>query len=128
MFSPRHIPALIVILTTTIGGLWPLFDARGAMLEFGFPAQIAESALAAPVMVHAESRTTILGLLTLLFYVRRQYAEVDTILAVWGGYAGVVDTYQVWSLAGDGGWAVFRLVASWALAFCGLVGMTTSTL
>ncbi|KAM7208249.1 hypothetical protein V8F20_001529 [Naviculisporaceae sp. PSN 640] len=128
MVSMRHIPALIVILTTTIGGLWPMFDARGAMLEFGFPASIAESKLAAPVMVHAESRTTILGLVTLIFYLRHQYAVVDTILAIYGGYAGAVDTYQVWTLAGSARWAMFRLGASWALAGCGLAGLTASAL
>lgn len=128
MLSIRHIPALIVMFTTTVGGIWPMLDAKGAMLEFGFPSSIAESVLAAPVMAHAGSRTTILGLLTTLFYLRGQYAEVDTILAVYGGLAGVVDTYQVWSLADNTKWAAFRLGASWALAWCGISGLTASTL
>ena len=84
-FSLRHIPALVVIFTTAFGGFWPMFDAKASMLEFGFPLYLAESSLTAPIMVHAESRTTILGALTALFYLRRQYAQVDTILAIWGG-------------------------------------------
>ena len=128
MFSLRHTPALIVIFTTVFGGLWPMFDAKGAMLEFGFPLYLAESPLTAPVMVHAESRTMILGLITALFYIRRQYAEVDTILAIWGGYAGIVDTYQVWTLGGERGWAVFRLVSSWLISLSGIGGLMTSTL
>jgi len=125
MVSLRHTPALLVILTTTFGALWPMFDAKAAMLEFGFPLHLAESPLTAPIMVHAESRTMILGLITALFYIRRQYAEVDTILAIWGAYAGLVDTYQVWTL-GDHGWAVFRLVSSWAIALSGAGGLTAS--
>jgi hypothetical protein len=123
-FSLRHIPALIVASTTTFGGIWPMFNASAAMLEFGFPRTIAETPAAAPVMVNGQARTTILGLLTFIFYFQGKYAEVDTLMVVFGGYAGVVDAFLVWR-HGNPGKAVFRIVASWAIAACGVARLTS---
>ncbi|KXX74431.1 hypothetical protein MMYC01_208888 [Madurella mycetomatis] len=123
-FSLAHIPAFIVASTTTFGGIWPMFNAPAAMLEFGFPPTIAQAPAAAPVMVNGQARTTILGLLTFIFYYQGKYSEVDTILAVFGVYAGAVDAYLVWKL-GNPGKGVFRLVASWAIAACGFARLTS---
>lgn len=50
-----------VASTMTFGGLWPIFDAKGAMTEFGFPASIASASAAGPVMVIGQVRGTIIG-------------------------------------------------------------------
>src|SRR4051812_19543798 len=123
MFSPFHIPVLVQATATTFGGMWPLWNARGAMLEFGWPARVAETPETHLVMAQGQSRTTILGLLTFIFYFRGQYEDDDTLLAVIGFYTGVVDSYVVWR-AGKPATAAFRLVASWAFAACGLAGLT----
>ena len=122
-FHPRHIPALIAGSTMALGGLWPIFNAPAAMLEFGLPARIANTPAAAPVMVVGTVRTTIIGVLILVFYSRRQMDVVDTFLAVTGGYAGLVDSYVVWR-EGSPSQAVFRLVSSWLIGAWGVFGMT----
>ncbi|KAK3314972.1 hypothetical protein B0H66DRAFT_328836 [Apodospora peruviana] len=122
-FHITHIPALLAATTTTLGGLWPIFSPQSSMLEFGFPAHIATSPAAHPVMVSASARTTVLGLLTWMYYLGGQYEVVDTILAVFGFYAGVVDGIVVWK-TGNRGKAVFRVVGSGVIGVCGAVGLT----
>ncbi|KAK3689723.1 hypothetical protein B0T22DRAFT_462099 [Podospora appendiculata] len=122
-FSLRHVPALTIASTTTFGGLWPMFDAKGAMLELGFPLHIANTPATYPVMIQGQTRTTILGLLLFIFYYRGKFAEVDTILAVLGAYGGVVDSFLVWN-GGNKRWAAFRLVFSWLVSAWGLAGLT----
>ncbi|KAK6063408.1 hypothetical protein SCUP234_07212 [Seiridium cupressi] len=124
-FSTCHLLALFIASTMTFGGMWPLFDAKAAILEFGFPARYADTQATHPVMAAGSVRTTVLGLLTFIFYLQQKYAEVDTILAVFGAYAGSVDSYLVWK-AGNGRKAAFRFVASWAIAACGFAGLTAS--
>ncbi|KAI0476888.1 hypothetical protein F4859DRAFT_66742 [Xylaria cf. heliscus] len=124
-FTLRHIPALIAGSTMAFGGLWPLFNARGAMLEFGLPARIADTSAAAPVMVINSARTTIIGALILLFYSRGQFEIVDTIVAVTGAYAGLVDSYVVWK-EGSPRQAIFRLVSSGLISASGLAGWTAA--
>ncbi|KAI0415870.1 hypothetical protein F5X98DRAFT_345143 [Xylaria grammica] len=124
-FEFGHIPALIAGSTMAFGGLWPMFDARGAMLEFGFPARVADTPAAAPVFVVGNARTTCLGFLMLLFYSRRQFAVVDTCLAVVGAYAGAVDSYVVWK-EGNPRMALFRLVSSGFLSAWGYLGWTAA--
>ncbi|KAI1200871.1 hypothetical protein F5X97DRAFT_292310 [Nemania serpens] len=122
-FHPRHIPALLAGTTMTFGGMWPLFDAPGAMREFGYPDRIADASEAAPVMVTGNVRTTIIGVLMLLFYSRRQYDTLDTFLAVTGAYAGLLDSYVVWR-EGRPGQALFRLASSAFLSLWGILGWT----
>ncbi|KAK4460918.1 hypothetical protein QBC42DRAFT_298207 [Cladorrhinum samala] len=126
-FSPRHIPALILAATSTFGGIWPFFDAEAAMLEFGFPPSVARAPEARPVMLNGQARTTILGALAFVFYFGGKFAEVDTVMTLYGFYAGLVDSYVVWK-GGNSRWAFFRLVSSWAFGFCGMAGLTASTL
>ncbi|KAM7189341.1 hypothetical protein V8F33_010120 [Rhypophila sp. PSN 637] len=126
-FSLRHIPALFQASTTTFGGIWPLFNARGAILEFGFPERVAGEPATHPIMAIGMARTTVLGLLLFLFYFRGQYREVDTLMAVMGFYVGIVDSWFVWKETGLLGWPAFRLVASWFFGAWGLAGMTASS-
>ncbi|KAI1761493.1 hypothetical protein GGR53DRAFT_23833 [Hypoxylon sp. FL1150] len=122
-FTPRHIPALFVATAMTFGGMWPLLDARAAMLEFGMPPRVAEAPAARPVFVVGNARTTVLGALVFIFYARGRLDAVDTILAVTGAYAGLVDSWVVWR-EGKSKNALFRLVSSWAVSAIGLVGFT----
>ncbi|KAI0468216.1 hypothetical protein F4859DRAFT_517404 [Xylaria cf. heliscus] len=124
-FEFGHIPALIAGSTMAFGGMWSIFDARGSMLEFGFPARIAETPMATPVFVVGNVRTTCLGFLMLLFYWRQQYAVVDTCLAVTGAYAGLVDSYVVWK-EGNPRKALFRLASSGFLSAWGYLGWTAA--
>jgi len=126
-FSPRHIPALVIATSTTLGGLWPIFNPRAAMLEFGLPRTIAEAPAAAPVMVVGQARNTVLGLLTFLFYYQGKYAEIDQLMVILAGYVGVVDCVQLWKV-GQPKRGLFRLVMSWVFVASGLVGLTASTL
>ncbi|KAK4178153.1 hypothetical protein QBC36DRAFT_210123, partial [Triangularia setosa] len=123
-FSLTHLPALILITTTTLGGIWPIFDAPAAMLEFGFGPKIANCPETTPVMINGQSRTTILGTLALIFYLGGKYEEVDTLMAVYGTWAGVVDSVLVWKWTGNGKWAGFRLGASMVFGVWGLMGWT----
>ena len=123
-FALRHIPALISATALTFGGMWPLFNAKAAMLEFGFPARIAESPAAAPVMAVGMVRTTALGLLMFIFYFRGETQILDTFLAVSGGYLGLVDSYVVWK-QGQPKQAVFRLISSALFSAWGFAGWTS---
>lgn len=107
----------------TFGGIWPLFNTRDAMLEFGFPAHVAEAPAAAPVMAIGQARTTVIGLLAFIFYSRDQLDAVDTLMAVTGAYAGLVDGYVVWR-QGKPSTALFRLVSSGLIAAWGWAGLT----
>lgn len=108
------------------GGMWPMVDPRGAMRDFGFPDRIADKPEAAPVMVTGNARTTVLGILMLLFYSRGQFGILDTFLAVTGAYAGVVDSYVVWR-EGRPRQAVFRLLSSGFLSVWGVLGWTAGS-
>ncbi|KAI0969298.1 hypothetical protein F4678DRAFT_439959 [Xylaria arbuscula] len=121
----KHIPALIVASTMTFGGMWPLFNAKDAMLEFGFPRRIATTHTAAPVFKVGNARTTVIGLLTFYFYYRGQLDVVDVIMAITGAYCGVIDSYVVWR-EGKPRQALFRLVSSGFLSACGFWGLTAS--
>lgn len=122
-FTPRHIPGLIAATTMTFGGMWPLFNARAAMLEFGIPARIADVPATGPVMVIGQVRTTCLGALMLYFYARGQFDILDTFMAVTGAYAGLVDSYVLWK-EGEARGALFRLISSGLISACGFAGLT----
>ncbi|KAI2463818.1 hypothetical protein F4781DRAFT_104256 [Annulohypoxylon bovei var. microspora] len=121
-FNPRHIPPLFVACSTTFGGLWPLFNSRAAMLEFGFPAHIANSPPTYPVMVSQSIRTSALGLLMLTFYSQNKLAEVDTVMAIMGTYLGIMDAYVL--RIDSPGKAVFRLVSGLLIGAWGIAGLT----
>jgi hypothetical protein len=122
-FSLRHIPALIVASFSTLGGIWPMLDAKGAMLAFGLPSHVAGNPATHPIMVNGRARGTVLGLLTFIFYFQRKYTEIDILIAVFGVYAGLVDGYLLWKFR-NRGMAAWHLVASWTWAAWGLAGLT----
>ncbi|KAK8127204.1 efflux pump antibiotic resistance protein [Apiospora sp. TS-2023a] len=99
-FEPRHIPALFTATVMTFGGLWTFFDPHGSMLEFGLPERIARTPQAAAL------------------------PACDTILAILGAYAGLVDSWVVWR-EGNPRKAAFRLVSSGLLSAAGFAGLTS---
>lgn len=123
-FSGRHMPALFAALTTSIGGFWPLFSPAGALLEFGFPARVANAPAAHPVMMVNGARTTVLGVIMFVLYFRGMLEECDILLTLMGGYLGLVDSYVCWR-QGNPGKAVFRLVTSLGLGAWGFFGQTS---
>ncbi len=124
-FHLKHIPALLAASTMTFGGMWPLFDARGSMLEFGFPRRIANARAAAPAFKVGNARTTVLGLLMFISYSQNQLEVVDAIMAVTGAYCGLVDSYVVWR-EGNPQQAAFRLASSAFISACGCGGWTAN--
>ncbi|KAB5575788.1 hypothetical protein GE09DRAFT_1093343 [Coniochaeta sp. 2T2.1] len=122
-FTPYHIPALLTSLTSMSGSPWSLISPSSSLAEFGFLPAISNSRAAQPVMVVAQTRGAVLGALTAIFYLRGQYADVDLIMAIYGGYAGLLDAWVVYKEGNRGkGW--FRLAASWAIMAAGLEGLT----
>ncbi|KAI1128318.1 hypothetical protein F5Y10DRAFT_240718 [Nemania abortiva] len=119
----RHVPTLLFASLAAAGVLWPALDPRRALLEFGFPTRIANSPEAAPVMLVAQIRTTSIGIVMYALYLQGKMDALDTILAVYGVLAGIVDGYAVWK-QGDTKKALFRLVGSWSFAAYGLAGLT----
>ncbi|KAI1752839.1 hypothetical protein F4782DRAFT_529952 [Xylaria castorea] len=119
----RHIPALIFACIMTFGGMWPLLDPSGSMLEFGLPPHIAHAAAAARAFKSGNARTTVIGLLVFFFYIRNQLEVVDTIMAITWAYCGLVDSYVLWE-EGNPRQAAVRLVSSGSLPACGFWGLT----
>lgn len=122
-FEMRHVPTLFAATMMTFGGMWTYFDPRSAMLEFGLPDRIAATPAAAAVMHINNARTTVIGMSLYTLYFRHQLAACDTILAILGAYAGLVDSYVVWR-EGNPRKAAFRLASSWLLSAAGFSGWT----
>ncbi|KAI1502161.1 hypothetical protein F5X99DRAFT_380101 [Biscogniauxia marginata] len=91
-FSPQDIPPLIVASGTCLTGLWSVWNARGSIVAFGFPPRVADTPATHPVMVCCQVRTTILGMIIFAFYSRRKFDEIDTVMAIMGTYAGIMDS------------------------------------
>jgi hypothetical protein len=122
-FHIYHIPALISTFTLMLGSPWSIVSPRTSLSEFGFLPAIAQSPAAQPVMVAASTRGAVLGALMAIFYARGQYEDVDLILMLLGGYAGITDSWVVYR-EGNKRFGVFRLSASWLIAAAGWAGLT----
>lgn len=125
-FRLRHIPALFSATAMCLGGMWSLFggDApRNAMVEYGIPERIANMPETWPAFMGISGRTTVIGILMYVFYFRRRYDVVDTIMTVMGFYLAAVDPYVLWGLASKE-WCVFRGVSTFAIGLMGYYGLT----
>ncbi|KAI1259239.1 hypothetical protein F5Y18DRAFT_314365 [Xylariaceae sp. FL1019] len=122
-FEWHHLPALISAFACTAGVIWPTTSPRRSLLAFGFPARVADSPAAAPVMVIAQARTTTVGVAMLVFYSRGQMEAVDTLLATYSIVAGFFDSYTLWG-QGETRKALYRLTAAGVFGACGLAGVT----
>ncbi|KAI2608788.1 uncharacterized protein GGS25DRAFT_290766 [Hypoxylon fragiforme] len=121
-FKARHIPPLFIACAMAFGGLMPIFNPEGALVEFGFPEYFADDPLTFPVMVSQSVRTTAVGLIMLVFYAQNKLAEIDTVMAVGCTYIGVMDCYVLWS--DRQGMALFRLICGLAIGAWGFAGLT----
>ncbi|KAI0007221.1 hypothetical protein F4779DRAFT_593134 [Xylariaceae sp. FL0662B] len=93
------------------------------MLMFGFPARLAETPATHPVMVCCQVRTTILGMVIFTFYLRNKFVEIDTVMAIMGTFAGLVDSY-IFHREGNPRKAIFRLAVGLLIGAWGYSGMT----
>ncbi len=121
-FTAWHILPLLVATATTVGGVWPFFDARGAMLEFGYPVFIVEKPATHPVMITSSARSSILGALMLVFYFQGKLVEMDTVLALFGVWAGFADWYALRGQNNSKSW--FRLFSGLCLGTWGFLGLS----
>jgi len=118
----RHVPILFVASGLTFGGMWANVNPHGAALLFGLPPRIAESLPAQAVMTLCSGRSSVIGMAIWTFYLKKDYAAVDTILILIG-YLGLVDGYICWR-EGVPAKAVERAVASIFAAAVGWFGWT----
>ncbi|KAJ3579133.1 hypothetical protein NPX13_g1438 [Xylaria arbuscula] len=123
MPSLHHLPALLVATSETFGGVWPLFNAQTAILAFGLPSRIADSPAAQSIMLIASSRITTIGLIIYVLYHQEHYAAVDSVLAVMGLYAALMDGFVCWRESVPR-MAVFRSFCALTVAWFGLTGWT----
>uniref|UniRef100_A0A098DED3 Uncharacterized protein n=3 Tax=Gibberella zeae TaxID=5518 RepID=A0A098DED3_GIBZE len=126
--SAWHIPAIFIGTAFTLGGLLPFRSPARAMREYGLPEGIARSEPAQTAFAVYGSRVSAYGLAIWLFYLRRQYDVVDTLLSllVWWGTAdlwicmraGALST-GIWRFTSSlllGGWGYLGLTAKGALS------------
>ncbi|KAH6687371.1 hypothetical protein F5X68DRAFT_207305 [Plectosphaerella plurivora] len=126
-FRLTHLPVLLGGSALFFGGLWPLLgSAKSAMLEYGYPENVASIPETWSVFASGNGRTTSLGAVVLTFYARGQLAEADLVLAILSTWLGVVDFWVLMSVEGTSwSWIVFRLLSSWGLAAAGWAGMAS---
>lgn len=122
-FQLRHLPGPFIASSETFGGFWPLFNAERAILAFGLPEPIAESAPAQATMFIASSRISTIGLTIFALYGQGNLAAIDTVLAVMGLYVGVMDGYLCWR-EGRPKKGLFRSASAFTVAAVGLAGCT----
>lgn len=122
MIPLRHIPALFIATIFTFGGLWPLWNRKAPILEFGLPEHIADSEAAQTVFIISSSRMTVMGLALYAFYYRRLYSAID-ILMLCLGWAGVIDGYVCWREEVPDR-AVFRALSGAIIAGLGALKLT----
>ncbi|KAF2756326.1 hypothetical protein EJ05DRAFT_501825 [Pseudovirgaria hyperparasitica] len=122
-FTLFQTPSLFVASAVTFGGLWPFFNAHGAILEFGLPPRVALSKEAQAIMVLSSARGTVVGLSMFMLYFRERFVEFDMVMATLGLYVGAVDAWICWR-EGMPSKAVFRGVSGALIAAWGLAGMT----
>ncbi|KAK4148593.1 hypothetical protein C8A00DRAFT_38832 [Chaetomidium leptoderma] len=121
-FQLTHIPVLFVATATTFGGMWPLFDAKGATAEMGLPRRFSESQENRSMFTLCSGRTTTLGLILFTFYFQNKFPEVDTVMTILGAYVRAVDGY-VFYREGVSGKALQRALSGFAIAAWGWFGM-----
>ncbi|KAK0611654.1 hypothetical protein B0T14DRAFT_607706 [Immersiella caudata] len=115
-FSAYHLPALFIATTQTLGGIWPIFfNTSSAMIEFGLPPRIAYSPEGQTAFVVGAARTSVIGLIMWMLYLRGKYKELDGVLVVLGTVLGAVD-YWVCANEGLGSWGAFRLLSGVVIA------------
>ena len=107
-----------------LGGLFHGFlKPKDAMSGWGMTDKIATSNEARIVWYGHTIRTSTLGLLVLVTYAQKNYAAVDTIMAIMGSYTGLTDVMIIWRY-GIQKTAVVRFLSVLPIIFWGVAGMT----
>lgn len=122
-FTLNHIPALFVATALTFGGMMPIFNAKSAIREMGFPPRLYNSKEAQSIMTLGMGRTTVIGLALYTYYFQDKFVEVDTLLSILGAYLGAIDAY-VCVKEGVAGKALFRGSSGAVIAAIGWFGTT----
>lgn len=125
-FSPRHIPALFMTVTLTVGGFLAFFTPSSAMEMFGFPAYIISSSPAQAVMRVYGARCMAIGLSIGTFYWQGSLASVDTVLVCLGA-TSLLDFWVLWQegLLGTG---IIKGAFAGFLGVWGAAGMTSKSI
>jgi hypothetical protein len=118
----RHVPALLIATTITLGGTMPFFNPERAIQTFGLPQRIATSKPAHAIMICSSARVSAVGIALWALYLGQHFQAMDIVFASMG-YIGVVDAYVCWK-EGVPGKAVFRATSAGLVALWGLLGMT----
>jgi hypothetical protein len=122
-FVPRHIPALLLATTITIGGAMPFWAGPEKSLEaFGFPSRISTAKAAHPLIITQSARISALGAAIWVLYLRGHFEAVDIVIASFG-YVGIVDSYTCYK-EGVPKAALNRGLSTGLIALWGLFGMT----
>ncbi|KAF4952086.1 hypothetical protein FSARC_12718 [Fusarium sarcochroum] len=121
-FSPWHIPACFIGTAFTLGGLLPFRAPYRAMREYGLPEGIARSEPAGLAFAIYGARVSAYGVALWLFYLRRRYDVVDTLMSLlfWWGVADL----WICLKAGATKTAITRFVSSLAIGGWGYLGCT----
>jgi hypothetical protein len=123
-FTLSHVPALFIATALTFGGMVPIFNAKSAIREMGFPQRLYDSKEAQSIMTLGMGRTTVIGLALYTFYFQDKFVEVDALLSILGAYLGTIDAY-VCVKEGVPGKAVFRGSSGAVIAAIGLLQTTS---
>ncbi|KAH3961262.1 hypothetical protein HBI56_200060 [Parastagonospora nodorum] len=102
----------------------PIFNAKSAIREMGFPQRLYDSKEAQSIMTLGMGRTTVIGIALYTFYFQDKFVEVDTLLSILGAYLGTIDAY-VCIKEGVPGKAVFRGSSGAVIAAIGWFGATS---
>jgi hypothetical protein len=107
-----------------LGGLFHGFlKPKEAMTGWGMTDKIATSKEAQAIWYGHTIRTSTLGLLVLVLYAQKNYAGVDTTMAIMGSYTGLTDVMIIWRY-GIQKTAVMRFLSVSPIIFWGVAGMT----
>lgn len=117
------IPSLFVATALTFGGMLPLFNPNSAIREMRFPPRIHNSPAAHTIMTLGMGRKTVIGMALWTFYLQSKFEEVDTLLAILGGYLGAIDAWVCWK-EGMFGKAWFGRLSGVVVCGLGLGGVT----
>ncbi|KAF4548416.1 Hypothetical protein D9617_28g065220 [Elsinoe fawcettii] len=121
-YQHRHIPALLLAATITIGGTMPLYNPERAILTFGLPQRIASVRETWPVMASGSARVSAMGLGIWAMYFAGHTKAIDVFMSSFI-YIGIVDGWICYQ-EGVTGAALFRLISSTAVSLIGFMKVT----
>lgn len=126
-FQLKHIwPLFVGIVPGVLGITYPVLNVRAAVIEYGFPARIADSKEVQAVWITQSIRTSALSVLMLVFYSQGKLAEIDTIFTIMGPWLGMVDGYMILKEGGNKRMGWFKFAVGVFMTAWGWSGFTAS--